>query len=55
MSPQTSASTDADCISTKKRPNKVVVHLLGLYVLYIKNEVLSLNYQGVNRQYPGFS
>ncbi|WP_278872548.1 hypothetical protein, partial [Leyella stercorea] len=33
---QTSASTDADCISTKKRPSKVVVHLLGLYVLYIK-------------------
>ena len=33
---QTSASIDADCISMKKRPSKVVVHLLGLYVLYIK-------------------
>ena len=33
---QTSASTDADCISTKKRPSKVVVHLLSPYVLYIK-------------------
>ena len=52
---QMSVSTDADSISTKKNRARWVYTCSVFIYCISKNEVLSLNYQGVSRQYPGFS